>query len=103
MSWQLRFTRRARENLREISSFISKSSGSEDVAEYFTRQLLERCSRLASLPGTLGTSRTELSACVRSTPHRDYVIFFQYRDNILEIINILHGSRDFRHYFDMDD
>src|SRR3546814_7136971 len=29
-----------------------------------------------------------------STPHKGYLIFFRYRDEALEIVTILHGSRD---------
>lgn len=93
------FTAQARENLREISDFISDESGSEDVAESFLSQLVERCRHIASLPGTLGTIRTELREDIRSTPHKGYVIFFRYQADVLEVVGVLHGSRDIVAYF----
>ena len=99
---ELRFTAQARENLRDISDFISEESGSEDVAESFLFQLVARCHRIASLPGTLGTRRNELRDDIRSTPHKGYVIFFRYREGLLEVVNILHGTRDVIAHFSTD-
>jgi len=99
MTRDLRFTARARENLREISDFISDESGSEDVAESFLSQLVGRCRHIAALPGMLGTPRGELRDDIRSTPHKGYVIFFRYRDDAIEVVNVLHGSRDAMAYF----
>ena len=38
-------------------------------------------------------------ADVRSTPHGSHVIFFRYIGDSLEIVSILHGSRDLHDYF----
>lgn len=103
MMRELRFTAQARENLRDISDFISEESGSEDVAESFLFQLIGRCRHIASLPGTLGTPRNELREDVRSTPHKGYIIFFRYQEDLLEVVNILHGSRDVISHFGVDD
>src|SRR3546814_4599576 len=92
MTRSLRFTTEARKNLREISDFISDVSGSEDVAESFVSQLVERCRHIASLPGILGTHRVELREDIRSTPHKGYLIFFRYRDEALEIRSEEHTS-----------
>lgn len=94
MTRELHFSGQARANLKEISDFISDASGSEDVAESFLSRLVERCRHMASLPGTLGTARPELYSDIRSTPHKGYVIFFRYRDDGMEIVAVLHGSRD---------
>lgn len=102
MSWKLSFGNRARENIGEISEFITETSGSEDVAESFVFQLLERCGHLASLPGSLGTSRPELAEGIRSTPHKGYIIFFRYAGGVLEVVNVLHASRDLIAYFSDD-
>jgi len=100
---KLRFTTQARDDLRAISDFVSDASGSEDIAESFLSQLIERCRHVASLPGTLGTLRTELRDDIRSTPHKGYVIFFRYQDDALEVVDILHGSRDSTAHFRSDD
>jgi toxin ParE1/3/4 len=97
----LHYTEDADRNLIEIAVYIATESGNRDVAIGFTERLRAKCRRLASLPATLGTARTELRTDMRSTPCQGYVIFFRYRaDDVLEIVNILHGSRDIDSYFD---
>lgn len=93
----------ARADLRDISDFVSELSGSEDVAEAVVDGLIARCERLAGLPGMLGTARPALADGLRSTPHKGYVIFFRYVADALEIVNVLHGSRDVMRHFDADD
>lgn len=98
---QLHFTNDADGNLVEIAVYIATESSSRDVAVAFTERLRAKCRQLASLPATVGTARPELRTDIRSTPCQGYVIFFRYRvDDVLEIVNILHGSRDIDSYFD---
>lgn len=98
---QLNFTDDADRNLVEIAVYLATESKSRDVAVRFAERLRAKCRQLASLPATLGTARPELRADIRSTPCQGYVIFFRYRaDDVLEIVNILHGSRDIDSYLD---
>jgi toxin ParE1/3/4 len=86
-------------DLNEIAVFVADASFSRAIADAVVHNLIVRCERLASLPGILGTARPELGADVRSTPHKGYVIFFRYVGAVLEILNVLHGSRDFVAHF----
>ncbi len=81
MTRSLVFTDAAKADLEQIAEYIGDESGSDDVAESFVRQLVDRCRRLASLPGLLGMNRPELGEGMRSTPHRGYIIFFHYLDD----------------------
>jgi toxin ParE1/3/4 len=94
MTRHVRFTAAAREDLRNIFDFIAEATGADAVGDAFTQEIRGRCRRLAELPGTLGSPRPELRSDLRSTPHRGYVILFRYRPDAVEIVNILHGSRD---------
>ena len=96
----LYYTTTARRDLGEISLYIADESGSFDVANAVIDKIDRYCGRLASLPGTLGSARSDLQIGLRSTPCQGYVIFFRYGLNSLEIISILHGSRDVVAYFD---
>ena len=40
---------------------------------------------------------------MRSVAFGNYVIFFRYSRNTLEVINILEGDRDFGAFFDEED
>jgi plasmid stabilization system protein ParE len=96
---RLSFTSQTLDDLREIADFITDESGSADVAESFLGQLIARCRRLAELPGTLGTERPELGQGIRSTPHKSYVLFFRYFDDVLEVVGVVQASRDLEQYF----
>jgi toxin ParE1/3/4 len=81
--------------------YITRETGDRKVGAAFIAKLRARCGKLSQLDATLGTARPELRADIRSTPCQGYVIFFRYRgDDVVEIVNILHGSRDIDSYFD---
>lgn len=96
----LSFTRAAQEDLADIALFIAVESGSREIAEEFAQQIRSKCGHLAGLGGTLGTARPELGNDLRSLPFKNYVLFFRYRNRHVEIVNVLHGSRDVDAHFD---
>lgn len=93
----------ANDDLADIAEFIASESGSRATAERLVERIFERCERLASLPGTLGTSRGDIRADLRSVPEAGYVIFFRYFEDTAEIVHVLHGSRDFVRFYDTGD
>lgn len=52
-----------------------------------------KCLALASLP-KMGARRNALKAGLRSQPVGDYLIFYFPLDNGIDIVRVLHGSRD---------
>ena len=96
---KLRYAKAARQDLQEIAKFITREGEGIKVAAQFVKKLRDRCERIASLPGTLGTARPDLGETLRSSPHKAYVIFFRYTGDYVEIINILSASRDVIAYF----
>lgn len=100
MTRRLVYTDAAEADLIHAATYIAEASGSSEIAESFIVGLDEKCRHLAALPGTLGTGRPELRHDIRSTPHGEFVIFFRYRDDAVEIVDILHGSRDIAAWFE---
>ena len=98
--WRLQFTDDADRDLVDIALYIASESQSRELASAFVERLRAKCRQLASLPATLGTARPELCDDIRSTPCQGYVIFFRYRDDVLEVVNVLHGSRDVVSHFE---
>jgi plasmid stabilization system protein ParE len=47
-----------------------------------------------------GRPRPELRLDLRSHPHRNYVIFFRYVGDALEIVHVLEGHRDVVAFFE---
>jgi plasmid stabilization system protein ParE len=95
----LNFTDDADRNLIDIALYIATKSQSRAIALAFVERLRAKCRDLAALPGTLGTHRPELRENIRSTPSNGYVIFFRFRRDVLEVVNVLHASRDVIRHF----
>ncbi len=88
------------EDFSEILAYVTRESGSLKTGQAFVTRLRDKCAHIASLSGKLGTDRSELARGLRSTTTKGYVIFFRYRDDCVEIVNVLHGSRDMVSFFD---
>lgn len=103
MNRLLRYSASAEADLNAIARHIAEQSGDRATGTAFTRRIRARCDRLALLPGVLGTARAELRADIRSTPFREYVIFFRYDGAALEVINVVDGRRDLQAHFGAED
>jgi len=86
-------------DLVDILDYITRESGSLVVGRRFVGELRQKCRVLADLPGTLGRSRPELRADIRSSVFKGYVIFFRYDGDHLEVVNIIEGHRDIDELF----
>lgn len=100
---RLTYTDTARDDLIAILEYITRESGQLAIGRGFVGQLRGQCTKLASLPGTLGRARPELQPDIRSFAFKNYVIFFRYLVDRLEIVNVLQGHRDIIAYFADDD
>ncbi|QMW23515.1 type II toxin-antitoxin system RelE/ParE family toxin [Sandaracinobacteroides saxicola] len=96
---RLSYLRSAQRDIAIIQRFIARESGYPLTARAFVASLQDRCRKLAELPGTLGQARPELGPDIRSIVHKGYLIFFRYRQDVLQIINIIEGHRDVQALF----
>jgi len=99
---RLRYAAAARDDLINIAGYIARQSGTSLLAKQFTDQLRRKCADLAASPFSMGRSRPELRPDMRSVAFGNYVIFFRYSRNTLEVVNILEGHRDFGAFFDQE-
>jgi plasmid stabilization system protein ParE len=81
-------------DLKDIARYIGRASGNRTVGRRFAMALRAQCETLAGLPGTLGRKGPEIQPDLRSFPFNGYVIFFRYRDDVFEVVNIVDGRRD---------
>jgi toxin ParE1/3/4 len=81
-------------DLEEIWQFIARDS--EFQADRWVRILNDRIVYLAG-HNSLGRPRPELAADLRSSPIKDYVIFYRPIHDGLIVVRVLHSSRDIRH------
>ena len=91
---------RAKSDLVEIWDYIADHS--EARADAFVDMIDQKLLALASNPG-MGRSRNELAERLRSFAVGRYVIFYRPIPEGVEIVRVLHGSRDIDALFHPDD
>jgi toxin ParE1/3/4 len=75
----------------EIWSYIGNDN--PNAADSITDLLEEKLVMLAESPG-VGTKRDELSEGLRSFAVRPFILFYRSAPGGIELVRILHGSRD---------
>jgi len=81
----------AENDLDEIWWHIAQDSPHN--ADKFLDRIEERCWALADFP-QMGVSRDELKAGLRSQPVGNYLIFYFPLKDGVDIVRVIHGSRD---------
>lgn len=99
---RLRYSLRAQRDLLQIRRYITVRSESKEVAANFIAKLRGQCRKLSQLPGLMGRARPEYDERLRSFPYGNYIIFFQYRDDLFEVVAIIERHRDIAAQFEED-
>ena len=84
-------------DLAEIWSYIGEDSPAH--ADAFIDRIDSEFGLLAKNP-KMGRTRPELAKDVRSFPVGNYVIFYVPRRRGIEVVRVLHGSRDLESIFE---
>ncbi|WP_457390478.1 type II toxin-antitoxin system RelE/ParE family toxin [Roseateles sp. P5_E1] len=95
-----RVTRRplAEADILEIWGYIAEDSLAE--ADRWVDGLDEKLSLWATQP-TMGRNRGELAPGIRSLAFGRYVVFFQPLPDGIDVVRVLHGSRDIDASFEL--
>jgi toxin ParE1/3/4 len=88
---RLQFTDPAENDLSEIGAFIAQDSPVN--ASRFIESLYERCVLLTQNPLS-GRARNDIGVGLRSIIFGRYVILYHVLGDCLEIVRVIHGSRD---------
>lgn len=91
-SGRCRFTERAAGDLELIWDYIAKEAGAETAGDYID-ELVRTVQSIANFP-RMGRRRDELRQGWRSVVENPYVIFYREIENGIELMRIIHGSRD---------
>lgn len=86
-----RVSGRARTDLDEIWLYIAQDN--INAADKLIQTIVLRFTKLAHLPD-LGRRREELAPRLRSFPVGRFVIFYRQMNHGIEIVRVLHGTRD---------
>ena len=86
-------TEDAKADLMKIKSFIRPHSPKR--AESFIDELLDKYALLCDMPRAFPLIPRYESRGIRLCVHRDYLIFYRVKEELIEIIRIPHGARDY--------
>ena len=86
-------TEDAKADLKEIKAFIRPHNPKR--AESFIDELLDKCAILCDMPRAFPLIPRYEAYGIRRCVHRDYLIFYRVREELIEVIRILHGARDY--------
>ena len=81
----------ARQDLQDIETYIADDNPIE--AATFVTFLEHECEVISEYP-RMGVARPDLALYIRMFPVRDYLIFYQPIESGIEVIHIVHASRD---------
>ena len=94
MSYQVRITDTAKQDLREIAFYIAERAMDKEAAKRFVMELQAECKRLVDFPqgGAMPKDRILRSFEFRYIVHKDYLIFYSIDEehktvNVLAIFN----------------
>lgn len=88
----------ARKDFSEIFQYIAGETSVEQ-AQKFLRLLDGKCQLLAKFP-EMGRARHEFLINLRSFPVKNYLIFYLPIDDGIEILRVLHATRDIKQVFE---
>jgi toxin ParE1/3/4 len=69
------------------------------AAKSFVERLRPRCRLLSEQP-LIGRERPDIRPGLRSLPTQNYVVFYRLVHDTLQIVSVVHGSRDVDTLFD---
>jgi toxin ParE1/3/4 len=76
-----------------VDAALYIAEGDPLASDRFVDALTATFNRLAN-HRPLGRARPEFGADLRSFPHRQYIIFYRPIEDGIEVVRLLHGSRD---------
>jgi len=99
MSFKIKFTDTAKDDLRNIATYIAEQSGEKSIAIKFVGDLREKTKILEAFPesGSIPDDRVMKSMGYRFLVHKDYLIFYRYEssEETSYILAIFNAKRDY--------
>jgi len=88
-------TQTAKADLQEIGDFIRQDSPKRAIS--FVEELLDSCAALANMPLAFPLVPRYEEYNIRRKAYQNYLIFYRINNEIVEVIHILHGARNYEH------
>lgn len=95
-------TAQARAELHQIGEWIERDSPAN--ARRFVLELEEACLRLSEMPHAFPYLPRHRELGIRRRPYRRYVILYRIKGDVIEVLHVVHGARDYEAlYMEMPD
>ncbi|TAF08155.1 MAG: type II toxin-antitoxin system RelE/ParE family toxin [Nostocales cyanobacterium] len=95
-----RLSQLAEQDLEDIWVYLAQNN--QIAADKEIAKILNSLPMLAQFPG-MGRNRDDLLPELRSFPVKPYIVFYTPIDDRIEIVRVLHHSRDISSQFTTDD
>jgi toxin ParE1/3/4 len=92
MKKKIRFSELSRADLQQIYRYIANDSPAR--GQKLMVEITQCCEQSIAEYPEMGRVRSEIYQDLRSLVFKRYVIFYRELDEAIEIVRILHGSRD---------
>ncbi len=96
---KVRFTAPARADLEEIGDWIAQENAIR--AASFTAEIRKACASLARHPRRYPIASAVSSGEIRKKTYRRYLIFYRILDQEVQVVRVVHGSRDWAAVIDV--
>jgi plasmid stabilization system protein ParE len=90
---RLVFAAAARDDLRAIGDWIGNDDPGRALT--FVAELEARCATLVALPHAFPLVPRYESHDIRRMPHGNYLVFYRVTNDVIEIVHVLHGARNY--------
>jgi toxin ParE1/3/4 len=94
---EVRIAGTAASDLRRLWSYVAQSD--REAATQLVKEIVRRFALLRDNP-FMGRQQDHLLLNLRSFPVRGYLVFYQPFEEHVDILRVLHGSRDVERIFD---
>ncbi len=92
------FSPEALDDLASIAEWIARDNPVR--ADSFVDEIEDRCRSLASFSERFPVAGIVGDRSIRKLTHAGYLIFYDVDDEVIDILRIVHGSRDWVSFFD---
>jgi toxin ParE1/3/4 len=86
-------TAEAESDLEQTATYIARES--VETALNFVQELREKCESLADAPRGYPLVPRHEHLGIRRRPFANYLIFYRINSDVIEVVHILHGARDY--------
>jgi toxin ParE1/3/4 len=94
---RLKYTPASQTDLRKIIAWIADENPSRAIS--FADELRSACRSILPFPLSSPVLETKTSKDIRRKIYGNYLIFYRVREDVVEILRILHGAQDYADLF----